>query len=728
MRRIFPIIFTFLLIFCEAAFAAPPSPDSGAPEAAFTDSERLAYENYPELRILIKGDDYPFSYYEDGDYKGIYPDYLNNISELSGIKFTYLPYESDEQLESYFTLGKADGLASTYGSWQGLYTATEPYTTAEYNVIAKIGSSLNEDMFLTVAVPETDFTIKNYIGENYMNWDVVPCKNTTDALKKVNSGEVDFTLVSSVELQTSVSLLRYKKIEVISDFSVYIPISMAVSSVSCPDSMVTLLNKFIVCEPIKDNETITRSYILNGIYIPNIIEFIAAHNGMTMVILFVIVCSIVVIIMRWSRLKKEAATDPLTKLWNKEKFIKEAKRKLKDNKDKDFLLAVLDVERFKIVNDRFGLEVGNQTLSKIGNGIKKVFRGSGIFARSSGDEFLILAQDTPENREKMEQVSKLDIKINNTTHYKIPIKVGVCPVIYANIKESSVTSYIDRAKIAKSKIKGHQDVSISYFTQKMGDKLDKENELETMMRKSLENKEFLVYYQPKYNLNTNKIIGAEALVRWQHPTKGLISPGDFVPLFEKNGFIVDVDFYVYECVMQMLSKRIAKNKRVVPVSMNVSRCHLNSPVFTSRLEDLADKYKIPKDVIEMEITESIFSDEDRAAVTLMYDLKKRNFTLSMDDFGSGYSSLNLLRELPIDTLKIDKGFLDTTDDSARSRVIVEEIISMATKINIKTICEGVETEQQRDFLKQAGCDMAQGFFYARPMPQQDFEDLLDNEK
>ena len=159
-----------------------------------------------------------------------------------------------------------------------------------------------------------------------------------------------------------------------------------------------------------------------------------------------------------------------------------------------------------------------------------------------------------------------------------------------------------------------------------------------------------------------------------------------------------------------------------------------SATFTGKIiesfEELAiiEENNIPKDVIEMEITESIFSDEDRAAIKLMYDLKKRNFTLSMDDFGSGYSSLNLLRELPIDTLKIDKGFLETTDESVRSRVIVEEIISMATKINIKTICEGVETEQQRDFLKQAGCDMAQGFFYARPMPLEEFEELLDNEK
>lgn len=728
MKRIIPIIFTLLLLCYSAVFAATPIPDSGATEAAFTESEQFAYDNYSEIRILTKGNDYPFSYYENGEYKGIYPDYLNKISELSGITFTYMPYESDEQFESYFTLGKADGVASAYGDWLGLYSVTEPYTTVEYNVIAPTGSHIDEDMFLTVAVPYSNLTLKNYIDDTYPSWDVIQCEDTSEAIKMVNSKKADITLVTAIELQTSVSLLRYKKVEVISDFSVYIPISMAISSVSCPDGMVTLLNKFIICEPLGDNEAITRKYILNGIYIPNIVEFLVVHDGLLLLIFLGIILAIAAVFVRWRHLKKAAVTDSLTKLWNKDKFIKEVKKRLKDNKDEEFLLAVLDVERFNIVNDRFGLEVGNQTLTKIGGGIKKIFRGSGIFARGNGDEFLILAQDTPENRKKMSDASLLDIKIYNTTHYKLSIKVGVCLITYNDIKEGSVTSYIDRAKVAKAKIKGHQDISISYFTRKMGDKLDKENELETIMRKSLENNEFLVYYQPKYDLNTNKIIGAEALVRWQHPTKGLISPGDFIPLFEKNGFIVDVDFYVYECVMKMLNKRISQKKKVVPISMNVSRCHLNSPTFTSHLEELADKYEIPKDVIEMEITESIFGDEDRAAITLMYDLKKRNFTLSMDDFGSGYSSLNLLRELPIDTLKIDKGFLDTTDDNARSRVIVEEIISMATKINIKTVCEGVETEQQRDFLKKAGCDMVQGFFYARPMPLEEFEALLDNEK
>lgn len=728
MKRTIPIIFIFLLIFSELVYAEGTIYNSAAPEIAFTEEEQYAIDNYKELKVLIKGDSYPFSYYENGEYKGIYPDYLDNISELSGIKFTYVPYESDEQIESYFTLGKADAIAGTYGGWQGLYNVTEPYTILEYNVIARVNEDISKDKPHTVAVSGTDIAVKNYIFEHYPNWSIIPCRNINDAIKKVNSKKADITLLTSVDLQTTVSLLKYKNVKVVEDFSVYIPIGLAVSSVSCPDGLRTFFNKFIICQPLWDNEDVLRHYILNGIYVPDMFEFIIAHNEIMILILGIVLILITAIFIRWNILKRAAATDSLTKLWNREKFMKEAAKKLKDHKDKDFLMAALDVERFKLVNDRFGIEIGNQTLVQIGNKIKKIFKGNGIYAHGSGDEFLIFAMDTPENRERMNKAAELDVKINNTTNYKLPIKVGVCPVTYNDITENDITAYLDRAKIAKSKIKGHPDNGINYFTRKMGDKLNKENELQTIMRKSLENNEFLIYYQPKYNLENNKIIGAEALVRWQHPTKGLISPGDFVPLFEKNGFIVDVDFYVYECVMKMLSRRIDQKKRVVPVSMNVSRCHLNSPTFTLRLEELADKYNIPKDVIEMEITESIFSDEDRAAIKLMYDLKKRNFTLSMDDFGSGYSSLNLLRELPIDTLKIDKGFLETTDESVRSRVIVEEIISMATKINIKTICEGVETEQQRDFLKQAGCDMAQGFFYARPMPLEEFEELLDNEK
>lgn len=728
MKRLMTIksvMLILLLIFSNSIFAFA---ENSSHREEWSEAEQSAYDNFPELRVLVKGSDYPFSYYENGTYKGIYPDYINKISDKAEIKLKYIPYESDEQLEALMTLGKADLIASVYGDWQGLYKASRPYTILEYNIIARKGNEIESNGAYTVAIPKDDMSIKNYIEEKYPEWTVVMCDDVSSALSSVDRGHSDLTLVNNIRLKTNMSLLEYNNLEVNESFSVYVPISLGVSSICCPEAMTTLLNRFIKCKPINTDESISRRYILNRIYVPNIREYLIVHKGLVTLICLAILAGIACMLLRWRKLKYDAMTDSLTKLWNKEKFIKEANKELKNNRDKEYLLASVDIEKFSLVNSRFGYEVGNQSLERMAADIKKIVGDSGIFARNTGDEFVVLIEDGVESRNRLSRVADICIEIKNTTHYVLPIKVGVCPISYASLQGKEMSTFLDRAKFAKSKINGMAGHTIVYFTDRMGEKLEKENELESIMHKSLQNNEFVVYYQPKYDLPTNKIIGAEALVRWRHPTKGLISPGDFVSLFEKNGFIVEVDFYVYESVMKMLQKRIADGRPVVPISMNVSRCHLGSSSFTEHLERLTEKYNIPKNIIEMEITESIFSDEDKAAVQLMDDLKKHGFTLSMDDFGSGYSSLNLLRELPIDTLKIDKAFLETTDDSEKSRIIVEEIISMAQKIKINTICEGVETEQQRDFLRQAGCQMAQGFFYARPMSKEDFEELLDSEK
>ena len=259
----------------------------------------------------------------------------------------------------------------------------------------------------------------------------------------------------------------------------------------------------------------------------------------------------------------------------------------------------------------------------------------------------------------------------------------------------------------------------------MYEKLEIESELEVDMVASLRNGEFIAYYQPKYDLKTGKIVGAEALVRWNHKDRGLISPGVFVPLFERNGFINYVDFAVYEQAMRMIKKRILNNEPIVPVSMNVSRRHIADKDFADKLDELVKKYKIPKEYIDMEITESIFSDDNKSAKDLVNDLRSRGYAVSMDDFGSGYSSLNLLRIMPIDTLKIDRAFIEDIETSKRSVNIVEEIIAMAKRIDMKTVCEGIETEGQRDILLSAGCDTAQGFYYSRPIPEDAFENLLN---
>lgn len=727
MKRFVSIIFVFLILVSTSVFAEPVNVNSDFDQIALTDEDKFVRTNFSELNVIMKVDRYPYSYYEDGEYQGIYVDYLKEISEKSGIRFNYVPYESDEQLEPYFTLGKTDALIATYGSWQGLYRTTNPYSVVEYNLVAPPDTDIMGVKQHVVAVSSTDVMLQNYLKEKYPDWEIEKYNNVRASLRAVNRGKADMTFVTALDLQLNYSLLSYSHIEVADELSLYIPVSLAISDVSCPDVVINYLNKYIECTPIRSDDRVRRKYILNYIYMPNILEYFLIHKEIIVFVFIVILLLIISTIVRMRRMRIKLERDSLTGLWNQRKFVKEAGKRLKDGRNTEYLLAVLDVERFKLINDRFGIHVGNHTLKTIANNIRILFRGSGIFGRSTSDKFVVLVADTPRHRELLDEMANMDVKINNATYYQVPIKVGVCPICQREMGDMDVTNIMDRAKIVNAKIKGHQDIKISYFTKSMGEKLAKENELETIMRKSLKNKEFVVYYQPKYDLKSNKIIGAEALVRWQHPTKGLISPGDFIPLFEKNGFIVEVDFYVYETVMQTIRKRLDKGKPIVPISMNVSRCHLSSSTFTKHLEELAEKYSIPKETIEMEITESIFSDEDKAAVELMEDLKRHNFTLSMDDFGSGYSSLNLLRELPIDTLKIDKGFLEQTDESPRGRVIVEEIIQMATKIDIRTICEGVETEQQRDFLKDAGCNMAQGFFYARPMPQSDFEELLDKE-
>ena len=228
-------------------------------------------------------------------------------------------------------------------------------------------------------------------------------------------------------------------------------------------------------------------------------------------------------------------------------------------------------------------------------------------------------------------------------------------------------------------------------------------------------------------MKTEKIIGAEALIRWNHPKEGLIPPGVFIPIFERNGFIVQTDFFVYEEVLKMQSRRLKEGKKTVPVSVNVSRTHIGTSDFLPRLMELADRYEVPRELLELELTETALGGKQQNIVDFIRACKHAGFPISIDDFGSGYSSLNLLKEMPVDVLKIDREFLNETDESQKSSVIVEQVVEMATKIDIRTLCEGVETKEQAAFLKQIGCNMAQGYLYSKPVPEETFEGMLESE-
>jgi EAL domain-containing protein (putative c-di-GMP-specific phosphodiesterase class I) len=306
------------------------------------------------------------------------------------------------------------------------------------------------------------------------------------------------------------------------------------------------------------------------------------------------------------------------------------------------------------------------------------------------------------------------------------IKTGIC--LIDNV-ELDIRTAIDRANFAKQSLDDSYKSGYAIYDNKIGISLIETKRIENEMHKALEGNEFKVYLQPKVDLKTGEISGAEALVRWEHPELGLLSPDKFISIFEKNGFIVKLDMYVFEQVCINLRKWIDLGYDVVPVSVNLSRVHFLNSNFISDYHKIKKKYLICDNLIEIEITESVvFSNENENEVfKVMRKIRDVGFEISMDDFGSGYSCLGLLKEMPIDTLKLDRMFLKNIEEY-KSQIIVSNIVDMAKHLNLNVISEGVETEKQVDFLRDIGCDMAQGFVFAKPEPVETYEKLINKGK
>ena len=247
------------------------------------------------------------------------------------------------------------------------------------------------------------------------------------------------------------------------------------------------------------------------------------------------------------------------------------------------------------------------------------------------------------------------------------------------------------------------------------------HKVENDMERALINREFQVYLQPKYSTKEEVISGAEALVRWIHPTEGFVAPYRFIPIFENNGFIIHLDDYMITEVARLQAKWIAEGKKVVPISVNVSRVHFAREDLAEHICKLVDQFGVPHNVIELELTESAFFDDKDMLLNTIKRLKAYGFEISMDDFGAGYSSLNSLKELPLDVVKLDAGFFREADEDGRGKVIVGDTISLAKKLDMKIVAEGIETREQVDFLATQDCDLIQGYYFAKPMPVAEFE-------
>lgn len=417
--------------------------------------------------------------------------------------------------------------------------------------------------------------------------------------------------------------------------------------------------------------------------------------------------------------------DRLTNLYNKKAFCRRVAEVLAQYPDKEFELMRFNIARFKVINDLFGEETGDKLLKYVSQFLSSIQLEPCVYGRLYADNFLLCYPTAGNLREHLIHSLQM-LAVSFALDYRIEFYYGVYTI---KERDLAVTSMLDRAAMALFKASSNGLIVCGEYEDDMRETMVSEQVIVNNMNGSLERGEFIVYFQPKYDLLTETVVGAEALVRWIHPQLGFISPAKFVPIFEQNGFIYQLDKYVWEKTCQMLRSDIDEGRTVMPVSINVSRVDFYSPNLVQLFEDLTKKYNLDPRLLELELTESAYVENPQQIIEITRKLQEKGFVILMDDFGSGYSSLNMLKDLPVDVLKIDLRFLSDSSgvENGRADNILNSVVRMAKRLDLTVIAEGVETQKQVDFLRIIGCEYAQGYFFSEPIPCDDYRELIKSD-
>lgn len=411
--------------------------------------------------------------------------------------------------------------------------------------------------------------------------------------------------------------------------------------------------------------------------------------------------------------------DTLTGVYSKETFSKKAKEILKKNKDTQYALIYSDIENFQLLKDLFGEKTGDNLLVFMAKVLKHYVNKGELCGRIENEHFILLKK-----YDKLSLHAQLDDIVKTINDFPVNMNLRLRFGIYlTDGSKMSMHAMVNRAILAVDTIRGRYGRYIAYYDKQIWERQVYEQEILDCMEDAIKEEQFKVYFQPKYDLNSEKIAGAEALVRWIHPEKGFMNPGEFIPLFETNGFITELDQYVWDKTCEYIQGWKEKGYPIVPVSVNVSRTDIYNPDFMDIIMGIINKHGLEPQNIHLEITETAYTENPQQIIDVVKKLKLLGFVIEMDDFGSGYSSLNMLNELPIDILKLDMGFVQG-DLSMNSNNILSFIISLAKWMDYAVVAEGIETEEQIQMLRNMDCNFVQGYYYAKPLPPEEFEKHL----
>ncbi|MDE7232372.1 MAG: EAL domain-containing protein [Lachnospiraceae bacterium] len=376
-----------------------------------------------------------------------------------------------------------------------------------------------------------------------------------------------------------------------------------------------------------------------------------------------------------------------------------------------------DIRKFKIINDLYGEKFGDEVLDFILKQLQGLCNERQFYVNLNSDVFIVVTEyDREEELETF--IQELNSRINIFKDVKLQMSYGVYTV---EDRQMELRQMEDRAAMARKTAKASMLGNVIFYKEQFKDSLYNRRFIEENMQPAITERQFQMYLQPKYSIAQNEIIGAEALVRWKHPKRGMVYPDQFIPILEENGFIRQVDYYIWEEACRFIKQCEEENLTPCPISVNVSRAHLNDDECIWMLDDMIRRIGIPKHLLELEITETV---DDQQVSQKAFRLKEEGFKLLMDDFGSGYSSLNILLETPFDLSKLDRKFMENMMLSDKGKLILEQVVAMSNKLGLELLAEGVETKEQVDLLRSIGCDQVQGYYYAKPMPAEEVFALL----
>ena len=702
-----------------------------------TRSEKEFLAEKKKLRTAVLFYQKPRVYHDDeGNLTGLMPEIINRISEDLNVEIEILETNSYEEARNLITNGEIDFITDAICdfSWAKKYNInpTQQFFQMDYVPVTRANYVLDFDKKPKVACVSGMFYTSNFIEMKFPKEDILYFTNFEECLKAVEKGQADVVYVNRDSVYSFLDSAEIYDLEIgaVSAYSQSVGLGISTNG---DLRLWHILNKEInhidvswVRDMLAKHQQTSSRFSVK--------KFVYNHLFPIFLIVTALIAIIGGLIYKRKMNKKNfeivqhiAYTDFRYNLPNVhwlEREVPPVLEKLNlESPDLTTFFVVFSMMSNAVMTENRGHKIMNKQFHKLADGLKNsepvIFTAAGI------DVGHLICFCKADSAEKIYQWAAKIIEsysYMDTADERAKIVIHMKAGIAHYDKNFEVQQAVGRAVAACQQISSGE---VKIFDEKMEETLTTEHDIENRMVDALKNDEFKAWYQPKYDIKTRRIIGAEALVRWISPVTGFMPPGKFIPLFEQNGFVIQVDYYILEKTCQLQMERLKAGKEVVPISVNQSRLHMTEDGYLDKMRAIVEKYNLPPNIIELEVTESMFGDFDKKtarqnAGKIITGLKEMGFIISVDDFGAGYSSFSLLGSLPMDVMKIDRSVLTGADTSQKMKKILGNVIKLGHSLGMNVICEGIETVEEEQLLLSLGCRYGQGFLNAKPMPVDDF--------